>query len=124
MVNLYLNNNMSRGTMPWEIEHCCNLVVLLVGSNELSNAIPTQLGALPRVQVLELENNLFSDSSVPSELGRLSNLQVLKMNSSYLKGTIPTELGFLESLNVFQLDSDTLTGTIPTVVGKWTELEV
>ena len=55
--------------------------------------------------------------TIPTELGRLSNLQVLDLDSNNLTGTLPTELGKLINVTGLHLSSNSLKGTIPSEIG-------
>jgi hypothetical protein len=48
----------------------------LLQNNNITGQLPPELGALPRLQTLDLSNNLFS-GRVPDTLGRLSALRYL-----------------------------------------------
>jgi hypothetical protein len=124
LASLYLNNNNLTGEIPSEIQFCRDLVILVLNSNELSSAVPSQLGALPSIEVIELESNIFIDSTIPTELGQLSTLLFLDIDGSGIVGSLPTELGNLSALTVLRLGSSTLSGTIPTEFAGLTSLEV
>jgi Leucine-rich repeat (LRR) protein len=48
----------------------------LLQNNNISGRLPPELGALPRLQTLDLSNNRFS-GRVPDTLGRASTLRYL-----------------------------------------------
>lgn len=57
-------------------------------------------------------NNL--TGAIPSELGDLANLLFLELHQNQLSGELPEELGDLESLSSMRLDHNSgLTGAIP-----------
>ena len=65
--------------------------------NQLSGAIPPELGNLANLQNLDLGSNQLS-GAIPPELGNLANLQSLNLNDNQLSGAIPPELGNLTNL--------------------------
>ena len=60
--------------------------------NDLTGAIPPELGSLSRLTYLHLENNELT-GSIPPELGNLSQLNSLALNGNRLTGSIPEQLG-------------------------------
>ena len=70
--------------------------------NSLSGSIPSELGNLKRLEVLDLPYNeagaMGLSGPIPPELGNLTQLIVLNFNDNLLSGPIPPELGNLEQL--------------------------
>ncbi|WP_420443642.1 leucine-rich repeat domain-containing protein [Candidatus Poriferisodalis sp.] len=54
--------------------------------------------------------------SIPSGLGGLASLTILDLHSNQLSGSIPTELGNLTNLTILDLHSNQLTRSRP----SWT----
>ena len=59
-----------------------------------------------------LSNNQLT-GAIPSQLGNLTNLQRLYLNNNQLSGSIPTQLGNLASLASLNLRDNGLTGCVP-----------
>ncbi|WP_419161557.1 hypothetical protein [Candidatus Palauibacter sp.] len=59
-----------------EISRLANLGTLVLGNNNLTGPIPTELGNLSNLGTLVLGNNNLT-GSIPTELGNLSNLGTL-----------------------------------------------
>ena len=85
---------------------------LSLGRNNLTGAIPSQLGSLSDLETLWLGDNQLT-GAIPAELGSLSNLDYLGLESNALTGAIPTELGNLSSLTWLALNGNQLTGALP-----------
>ena len=78
--------------------------------------MPTELGSLASLRVLQLRNNDELTGSIPPALGNLASLTRLKLWQNNLTGPIPPELGNLTSLEQLwlHLSNNELTGSIPT----------
>ena len=75
---------------------------LLLGDNQLSGEIPTQLGDLANLAQLRLEGNQLS-GAIPAELGRLANLTLLYLSGNQLTGCVPASLRDVADNDLVQL---------------------
>jgi len=82
----------------------------------VDSSIPSELGRLDVVSLNLSSNNL---AVVPSELGLLSSLELLDLSSNMLSG-LPTELANLQSLEYLDLSSNALTSREDTVLKNLT----
>ena len=80
--------------------------------DRLTGTLPSELGSLAELRVLDLSRNYLS-GSIPPELGGLTNLWLLDLSDSYLGGSIPPELGNLTNLSTLDLWGNRFTGCIP-----------
>ncbi len=94
---------------------------LELGSKSLKGRMPSALGSLAGLDVLDLSNNSLT-GTIPAELRNLTSLTELRLNGNGLKGRIPTELSNIASLQVLHLSENSLTGTIPAELGTLTTL--
>ena len=96
---------------------------LVLSENGLSGHIPSSLGGLTNLWVLELSDNGFG-GAIPSDLGNLSDLRFLNLSYNQLSGSIPSSLGDLTNLVTLSLAvNDHLSGSIPSSFGSLTNLE-
>lgn len=143
---LDLSNNRLNGTLPTTIGELLNLQAVDVSNNpELgadgccenadsyyasfygyNTTIPTEIGMLRRLQVLNMDWSRFM-RQIPTEVGNLRNLQFWRMQGSYetnqVSGTIPTEFGKLQKLTEFMMENNTLSGTLPSEISSMSALE-
>ena len=98
------------------------VTVLNLTENQLSGAIPAELGSLTNLQRLYLSNNLLT-GEIPAELGRLINLEGLHLSGNQLTGPIPAELANLSNLELLALGGNQLTGKIPAWLGSLANLQ-
>ena len=104
---------------------------LELASNGLSGNIPSEVGALSSLRVLNLSENNDITGALPSELGNLSDLVELNIadqtgqsdRTQGLTGGIPRELGNLTSLVSLDLSWHQLSGDIPSELGNPTNLQ-
>ncbi|KAK3131149.1 hypothetical protein QOZ80_6BG0502650 [Eleusine coracana subsp. coracana] len=86
---------------------------LNLSDNQFTGAIPSAVGRLKTLQVLDVSYNNIS-GSIPPEIGGLARLQILDLRRNRLTGTIPQELKQLNFLAVFNVAYNDLEGPIPT----------
>ena len=112
IVELALDNNNLRGTIPPELGQLVHLEKLYLSRNRLSGVIPPELGQLVNLRFLELHHNRLS-GSIPPELGQLKNLIALWLGHNQLSGAIPPELGNLPNLAAANIIGNSFTGCLP-----------
>jgi Leucine-rich repeat (LRR) protein len=105
------------GSIPSEVVALQKLEELDFHLNEnVQGAIPTVLGSLPALQILDLNFTKLT-GSLPQQLCSNQRLREIDVTSNLHVGPIPSCLGNLESLEILQLDSNSITGTIPSSLG-------
>ena len=110
------DNNLS-GAIPWQLGYLPDLEGLSLGKNFLQGPVPPELGRLTNLKWLGLAGNQLS-GAIPPELGRLANLRTLHLTDNLVSGTIPPELGQLLNLEGLYLDENLLSGAIPPALGN------
>ena len=122
VTHLHLHRNQLTGAIPAELGYLTNVEVLRLASNQLTGEIPAELGDLSNLEYLYLFNNQLT-GEIPAELGNLTNLKWLHLSSNQLTGEIPAELGNLTNLRWLRLYDNQLTGEIPAELGDLTNLK-
>ncbi|CAM9264786.1 unnamed protein product, partial [Ectocarpus fasciculatus] len=106
------NWNTTAGLSRWygiKVDNQGRVVELRLIRNNLQGSIPKELGALTKLETLNLGGNN-STGSIPKELGDLTNLEAIHLGDNQLTGTIPKELGALTKLEELFLGNNQLTG--------------
>jgi hypothetical protein len=113
--------NQLTGALPTELGQLTELRWLWLSGNQLTGPIPSELGNLSELRYLYLSGNRLT-GEIPPELGNLTKLQTLVLSENQLTGAIPRELGELTELQRLSLSENQLTGQIPSELGLLTEL--
>ena len=121
VTNLELGGKSLKGRIPSALGNLAGLDVLDLSNNSLTGNIPTELANLTGLTELRLNNNGLK-GRIPTELGDLASLRVLDLSENRLNGTIPAELGTLTRLTELRLNQNRLDGSIPTELGGLTNL--
>ncbi|KAI3976112.1 hypothetical protein MKX01_006628 [Papaver californicum] len=91
-----------------------SLQTLVLRENGHVGLIPTELGNLTHLKVLDLHNNNL-DGSIPVSLGQLQNLKSLDLSRNRLSGSIPA-LSY-PILNILDMSQNLLADLIPMSIG-------
>jgi len=118
---LQLAANNLTGTIPPELADISLLSTVRLGNNSLAGPIPTGLGRLSSLWLLEMDANNLT-GSIPAELGGLSQLAFLNLAGNSLSGAIPPELGNSPALERLELHGNNLTGSVPENLGNLSRL--
>ena len=111
-----------KGIIPTQIGDLTALEILDLRDNQLTGAIPTQIEKLTALTKLHLRDNQLT-GSIPTQVGRLTALTFLNLRGNQLDGSIPTQVENLASLTNVNLSFNRLTGNIPTQFGDLAALE-
>ena len=114
--------NRLSGALPSELGNLSMLKVLDLQGNQFSGEIPAFLSRLGNLETLYLGENDFT-GRIPPELGNLSNLTRLYLGYNQLAGNIPPQLGNLPNLKELLLWASGLTGTLPRELTRLSKLE-
>ena len=81
--------------------------------NELTGAIPAEIGGLSRLDYFDLSYNSVS-GPIPAELGKLTQLGRLELNNNHFEGALPPEMGGMKTLEYFDVaHNNRVVGAVP-----------
>mmetsp|Transcript_12958 Transcript_12958/g.31560 ORF Transcript_12958/g.31560 Transcript_12958/m.31560 type:complete len:1193 (-) Transcript_12958:654-4232(-) len=110
----------------WNGVLCANEVVVGIRlvHQKLSGTLPTQLRALPFLQLLQFHFNDFT-GTIPPEYAGFRHLLALEVHGNMLSGSIPSAFFEQDATELITLNvgDNMLTGTIDTRIGQLTDLK-
>ncbi len=121
VTRISLSSNNLTGTIPSVLGGLDNLEILELHTNRLRGEIPSSLSGLQALDTLNLSANQLS-GSIPPELGQMPALLGLYLATNNLTGSIPSELGDLTTLTQLSLWNNQLTGQIPSELSQLSAL--
>jgi len=114
---LNLENNQLSGAIPAQLGNLRHLEGAALGDNYLSGHLPSELGGMLRLYNLWAWGNQLS-GGIPAELSDLTGLRSISLSDNQLSGTIPPTLGDLTLLRELSLDNNRLSGPVPPELGN------
>lgn len=122
LVSMNFQANGLFGSIPSELGRLLNLEVLDVFNNGLTGTLPSEIGNLRSLEYVDTSfNNL--GGAIPSEVGQLNNLTHIGLNNNDMEGSIPVELYGCERLVTLSLGSNNFTGPISREIRMLQNLE-
>jgi Leucine-rich repeat (LRR) protein len=88
---------------PSELLERTDIEELDISNNQMTGALPAEIGQLSKLRVLDASDNAFT--GIPAEIGQLSQLEVLDFSNNQLTG-LPHELGNLKELKELDLSGN------------------
>ncbi|KAM0902792.1 hypothetical protein ACQ4PT_019067 [Festuca glaucescens] len=109
---MLLRHNLISGTLPSEMGNLINVGVLDFTSNNISGEIPASIGECQSLQYLHISGNSLQ-GAIPLSMEQLKGLLVLDLSSNNLSGGIPEFLGNLKGLSALNLSFNNFEGEVP-----------
>lgn len=99
------------------------VVKLDLPENNLSGALPPEIGDLSKLEYLSLGWNYGISGVIPPEIGNLKELEYLNLYGNELTGGIPEELFSLSELNYLDLGENNLSGELSPKIVQMSKLK-
>ncbi|GLT82427.1 hypothetical protein SLE2022_007990 [Rubroshorea leprosula] len=109
--------------IPETLANMSLLTYLYFGQCGLLGKFPTDIFQLPKLQVLDLDNNWELSGSFP-KLHSHSQLRVLDVRNTTFSGELPISIGMVSFLEYLDVSSCNLSGWVPPSTGNLTKLHV
>ncbi|XP_020207913.1 probable LRR receptor-like serine/threonine-protein kinase At4g37250 [Cajanus cajan] len=85
---------------------------LSLPNSQLLGSIPSDLGSIQHLQILDLSNNSLN-GSLPASLSQASELRFLNLSNNLITGELPDSLTELRSLQCLNLSDNAFAGKLP-----------
>jgi hypothetical protein len=133
LVALYQNTGGAQWTRRWTLSRPVaqwagvtvadgRVVALNLGNNNLTGALPEDIGTLNQLQYLLLNSNRLT-GALPAGINRLTGLMVLDVSENELTGAIP-DMAALTEIRMLDLSDNRFTAApLPTFLAGCTQLE-
>ncbi|KAL9316445.1 hypothetical protein ACSQ67_017446 [Phaseolus vulgaris] len=98
-------------------------MIRLLSGNKLTGDLPEELGHLPVLDRIQIDENNIT-GSIPLSFANLNSTKHFHMNNNSLSGQIPAQLSKLGSLIHLLLDNNNLTGNLPSELSETPKLMI
>ncbi|KHN19832.1 Putative LRR receptor-like serine/threonine-protein kinase [Glycine soja] len=85
---------------------------LFLPNSQLLGSVPSDLGSIEHLQILDLSNNSLN-GSLPSSLSQASELRFLNLSNNLITGEVPESITQLRNLEFLNLSDNDLAGKLP-----------
>ncbi|VAH85827.1 unnamed protein product [Triticum turgidum subsp. durum] len=97
-----------------------NLASLQLYDCSSSNIIPTMIGNLTNLKILEIRFGF--TGQIPPSIGNLNKLTSLTISACGFSGAVPSSIANLTKLRSMEISENSLSGQIPTYIGHLSQL--
>ncbi|MEM7102425.1 MAG: hypothetical protein AAF502_04770 [Bacteroidota bacterium] len=112
VTTLALNGNNLTGAIPSELGDLDALEIIQMVGNQITGAIPESIGNLVDLRELIMFANSL-DQPLPDAFGAMTQLQIVQMSSNAISGPLPPTLAGVSSLMILNLSDNQLSGALP-----------
>jgi hypothetical protein len=127
VVNVHLFNNNLEGKIPTTIGNLQSIKLLNLAMNSLGDVLPEEIGNCVSLVELILDQNQIC-GEIPCTINQLVDLRKLSVRKNHFEGGIPIELTACSKIEHITLTENRLGGGIPSELGqcknlKWLRLD-
>ncbi|MEZ4703126.1 MAG: leucine-rich repeat domain-containing protein [Rhodothermales bacterium] len=129
VTGIVIHDNDLSGSIPESIALLPELRVLVLNNtvgggyfNRIGGTLPSALGTLEHLEVLDLSRNSVG-GTIPGEYGNLRNLRVLNLGENQFEGPIPARLYEATALEELNLSDNRLSGSVSPAIAGLTRLK-
>ncbi|KAB1203105.1 Receptor-like protein 12 [Morella rubra] len=120
---LDLSSNHINGTIPSSFANLCNLQTFDLKMNDISGEINELVDGFSRcsnsvLESLALSGNRYLGGKLPCSIGALQKLQIIDLSNCSLQGSIPDSIGSLSFLQRLHLSANRMSGPIFKSIGN------
>lgn len=112
VTSLTLPNSQIVGSLPSDLGSIEHLQVLDLSNNSLNGSLPSSLSQASQLRFLNLSNNRMT-GSVPDSITQLRSLQFLNLSDNALAGKLPTDFSSMQNLTLASFKNNYLFGFLP-----------
>lgn len=112
VIGLSLPNSQLVGSIPSDLGLIEHLQILDLSNNSLNGSLPSSFFQALELRLLKLSNNLIV-GEVPDSIVQLRSLQFLNLSENALSGKVPTNLANMHNLTEASLKNNYLSGNLP-----------
>lgn len=120
-MSLSESNNL-QGFLPNEISALYTIASIILFDNRIISTIPTGIGNLTRLELLDIEACNFTDSLFTEDVLKLTELVALRASFNEFNNSIPAEISSLSHLKQLWAADNQLSGELPTQMAQLTSL--
>jgi hypothetical protein len=112
VTSIVLRGNGLSGSLPTEIGALDQLRLLNLAYNEVAGELPATLFTIAALRDINFSGNLFS-GELPATVGDQPLLENLRLNNNNLTGALPDVLAGFTQMKILTLNDNSFTGTMP-----------
>jgi Leucine-rich repeat (LRR) protein len=114
---LELAHNQLTGELPSTLGDLGGVRVIDLHGNLIGGYLPPSIGKLKMLEQLLLSHNKIR-SSIPKEMGECEKLKIFRATDNQLRGSLPVTLSWCANLQELNLNNNQLHGEIPSIIGE------